>query len=379
MEFSVFGRIEARVGGRPVDLGGRLPRALLASLLMDANRVVPTERLIDHLWGETPPPAAGTALHVYISNFRRAFEPDRTPRSPSSVVVTQAPGYVLRVDPEAFDVGRFERLVEEGQRLAAAGRLALARDALHRALGTWSGTPYAELASEPWLMAEVTRLRQLRIAASEELAESRLGLGEDAEAAGELEQLVAAEPLRERAWELLALALYRSGRQAEALRALSELRRTLAEELGLDPRPSVGTLEADILRHAPELERANGGEAVEEDKYFEVWSDRGREVVALRADQVTIGRSSSSAIHVVDATVSRTHALVQREGAGWAVRDAGSANGTSVNGRLIGGESRRLEPGDEIAIGGARLIFRSKAAESARETIGADHPRTDAG
>jgi DNA-binding SARP family transcriptional activator len=375
LEFSVLGRIEAVVGGRPVDLGGRLPRATLASLLLDANRVVPTDRLIDRLWGESPPRGAAGTLQVYLSNLRRAFEPDRPPRTPSSVLVTQAPGYVLRVEPEAFDVVRFERLVAEGSALLGQGRHGPARDTLVQALAIWGGTPYADLAGQEWLRAEVNRLAELRAAAVEDLAEARIGLGDDAPAAGELEQLVATEPLRERAWELLALALYRGGRQADALRALERLRRTLADELGLDPRPAVRKLEDDILRHAPELElapatRAEAGEATEEDRYLEIWSDVGRHVVVLRADQVTIGRASSSGAQVADATVSRTHAVVEQAGTVWSIRDAGSANGTLVNGQPVGSESRPLLPGDEIGLGAARLFFRSRAADAAAKTVG---------
>lgn len=374
MRFSAFGRIEAIVGGGSVDLGGRFPRTILASLLVDANRVVPTDRLIDQLWGEAPPTGAAGTLHVYLSNLRKALEPSRAPRTPSRVLITQAPGYLLRVEPDAFDVARFERLVAEGGTLLTAGSLAEARDVLTEALATWRGTPYADLASEPWLRAEVTRLGECRAAAAEDLAEARLGLGEDGVAAGELEQLVAAEPLRERAWELLALALYRGGRQADALRALERLRRTLADELGLEPRPAVRKLEDDILRHAPELELAppSGARAAEVDGYLEIWTDLGRHVVALREERVTIGRASSSGAQVSDATVSRTHAVVNRHGSGWTISDAGSANGTFVNGDAVGPEGRPLQPGDEIAVGAARLFFRSRSADAAAKTIGVD-------
>jgi DNA-binding SARP family transcriptional activator len=374
VEFSVFGRIEVLSGGRPVDLGGRMQRALLSMLLVHANAVVPTERLVDQLWAGEPTATADAALQVYVSNLRRALEPDRAPRTPPRLLVTEPPGYALKVEPGAFDVARFERLVGEGRALLAAGRVAPTRDVLTQALAMWRGTPYAELASEPWLLPEVARLDELRATAREELNEARLALGEDHAAIGDLEQVVATEPFRERGWELLALALYRTGRQAEALRTLAQLRETLTEELGLEPRPSVQKLESDILRHAPELLRSprDAVEAPEDDGYLEVWTDRGRHLLALRGDSLTIGRSSASGLQIPDATVSRTHAVLERDTGGWSVRDAGSANGTFLNGRVVTATGHPLQPGDEVTVGSARLFFRSRAADAAAETVGPD-------
>ena len=380
LEFSVFGRIEVLHGVRPVDLGGRMQRTVLSILLVSVNRVVPTERLIDQLWDGEPPASAGGALQVYIANLRRALEPDRAPRTPPGVLLTQPPGYLLRLDPQAFDVARFESLVGEGRALLAARQWAPARDVLIRALSTWRDTPYADLALEAWARPEVARLGDLRAAAGQDLAEARLGLGEDSLAADELERLVVAEPFRERGWELLALALYRCGRQADALRTLAEVRRILAEEVGLEPRPSLKELESDILRHAPGLERAlvPSAEAPEEDGYLEVCSARGHHLVSLRTDRLTIGRSSSSGLPVADATVSRTHAIVERHDGGWSVRDAGSANGTFLNGVAVAAEPQGLQPGDQIGVGGTRVFFRSRAADAAAETVGPDPARREA-
>ncbi len=374
MEFRAFGGIEVLDGDRTVDLGPRMHKAVLAILLVSADRIVPTDRLIDQLWNGDPPAAAANVVQAYVSNLRRALEPRRPPRSPPRVLLTQPPGYLLRVTPAHFDVARFETLAAEGRASLAAGpaRLRAGRDALVEALALWRGDPYLEFAAEAWVRPELTRLGELRAAAHEDLAEARLALGEHADAVSELEAHVAAEPLRERGWELLALALYRCGRQADALRSLARIRSLLAEELGLQPRPTLEALEGDILRHAPSLEWTSTGGTRTDDGYVEVVTDLGRQLVSLTADRVTIGRSSASDIHLPDFTVSRNHAAIERAGGGWAVRDMGSANGTLVNGRALGDAGHVLQPGDEVAIGGARLFFRSRAQDAASETVGAD-------
>ena len=377
MEFRAFGGIEVLDGDRTVDLGPRMHKAVLAILLVSADRVVSTDRLIDQLWDGDPPASAANVVQAYVSNLRRALEPRRPPRTPPRLLLTQDPGYLLRVTPAQFDVARFEILAAEGRAALHAGpaRLRAGRDAMVEALALWRETPYLEFATEAWIRPEITRLSELRAGVHEDLAEARLTLGEHAAAVSDLETHVAEEPLRERGWELLALALYRCGRQADALRALARIRSVLAEELGLQPRPSLEALEADILRHAPSLEwsaTSTPGGRTDDDGYFEVVSDLGRQLVGLTADRVTIGRSSASDIHVPDSTVSRNHAAVERAGGGWAVRDMGSANGTFVNGRALGDAGHVLQPGDEIAIGGARLYFRSRAQDAASETVGAD-------
>jgi DNA-binding SARP family transcriptional activator len=258
VEFKVLGPIEVWDGERSVDVGARMPRAVLALLLMDAGRVVSVDRLVDQLWGEQPPATATTALQGYISQLRRALEPDRPARTPPQLLVTRPPGYMLRAGPETLDAARFEALAAEGRELLAAGRPGPAREVLRPALALWRGMPYAELAFEPFVQAEVARLNELRDGAVEVLAEADLAVGEHSGAVAELERLVAAEPLRERRWELLAVALYRCGRQAEALRALDKARRTLGEELGIVPGQSLRQLEAAVLAQSPSLDWAPG-------------------------------------------------------------------------------------------------------------------------
>jgi DNA-binding SARP family transcriptional activator len=232
MEFRLLGPLEAREGDRPIALGGSKPRAVLAVLLLNANEVVSRDRLIDELWGERPPETAVTSLQVYVSRLRKVLPPE--------TLVTQAPGYVLRVDPEHIDVRRFERLVEERR---------------HReALALWRGPPLAEFGREPFAQAEIARLEDLRLAAVEERIEADLAEGRHAELVGELERMIALHPLRERLRGQLMLALYRSGRQAEALEAYQAARGTLVDELGLDPGAALQRLEKSILVHDPALD-----------------------------------------------------------------------------------------------------------------------------
>ncbi|MGQ0777930.1 MAG: BTAD domain-containing putative transcriptional regulator [Pseudonocardiales bacterium] len=254
MEFRVLGPMEVSEGGRLLDIGSRMPRAILAALLVEANRVVSLDRLIDQLWGEVPPAKATGALQVYISNLRRVLEPARRSGTSPRVLVTRAPGYLLRVETDCVDVARFEGLAVEGRGLLRAGKPLAARDVLREGLALWRGEPYAELAFEPFIQPEIARLTELRAGAGEALLEAELVLGEHAGVVAELERLVLADPLRERRWELLALALYRCGRQAEALRAVAKARRTLGEELGLDLGVALRQLENDILRQSPLLD-----------------------------------------------------------------------------------------------------------------------------
>ncbi|MDF2739153.1 MAG: transcriptional regulator, putative ATPase, winged helix family [Actinomycetia bacterium] len=254
MQFRILGPLEVLDGQRPVELGRPKQRAVLAVLLLHANQVVTLDRLIEELWGEQPPAQATASLQAYISNLRRALEPERPARTPSRVLVTQPPGYRLVVDLENLDAARFMALAEQGHRLLEAERPGPAVQALREALGLWRGPALADMADEPFTQAERQRLEELRLAALEDRLAAELALGGHAAAVAELGELVGRFPFRERLHGLLMLALYRSGRQAEALQAFQAARRTLGEELGIDPSPWLRLLEADILRQAPALD-----------------------------------------------------------------------------------------------------------------------------
>jgi DNA-binding SARP family transcriptional activator len=241
MEFLVLGPLEVRRDDEPVEVRGSKRRALLALLILHANEVVRTDRLVDELWGEHPPANASAALQNHVSRLRKDLG--------AEVLVTKPWGYVLRADPQTIDLLRFEALVAEARTLAAHER----RERLLEALALWRGPALADVAGEPALVSEVARLEELRISALEQRVDTDLELGEQPGLVAELESLVAKYPLRERLRGQLILALYRAGRQAEALEAYRETRRVLVEELGIEPSPELRELEQAILRQDPVL------------------------------------------------------------------------------------------------------------------------------
>ena len=254
MQFRILGPLEVLDGQRRVELGRPKQRLLLAVLLVHANRVVALDRLIEELWGEQPPAQATASLQAYISNLRRVLEPGRRARTPPRVLVTQPPGYKLVITPADLDAARFATLAEEGHRLLAAERPYPAAQALREALALWRGPALADMADEPFAQAERQRLEELRLVALEDHLAAELALGGHAAAVADLQELVDRFPFRERLHGLLMVALYRAGRQAEALQAFRSARRVLGEELGIDPSPWLRRLESDILRQAPTLD-----------------------------------------------------------------------------------------------------------------------------
>ena len=240
MEFALLGPLEVRADGRPLSLGPPKQRALLVLLLLNANRVVSRGRLIDALWGESPPETASKALQVYVSRLRKVL--------PAGVLLTKSPGYLLAVDPDALDLLRFERLVKAAREAAPAD----AASQLREALGLWRGSPLAEF-GEPFARIESGRLDDLRLTALEQRIQADLALGRHAELVGELEALAEEHPERERLRGLLMLALYRSGRQAEALETYQHARHAL-DELGLEPGTALKQLERQILAQDSTLE-----------------------------------------------------------------------------------------------------------------------------
>ncbi|MEU5024179.1 AfsR/SARP family transcriptional regulator [Streptomyces milbemycinicus] len=249
--FGVLGPVAAWDGaGDAIALKGPRHRAVLARLIVARRRVVPVRRLAEDLWPEKPPADAVGAIRTFVAALRRILEPERPPRAPARLLVTEGPGYALRADPDAVDAWSFERAVTAAAALPPED--AFAR--LDEALEWWRGPAYAEVADEPWARAKRSRLAELRLHAVERRAEARLALGLAAETAADLDSHVAEHPWREDAWRLLALALYRSGRQGDALAVLRRARTLLAEQLGVDPGPRLRGLEADILGHAAHLD-----------------------------------------------------------------------------------------------------------------------------
>ena len=258
LEYRVLGRLDARRGDDSVDLGAHRQRALLALLLMNANSVVSTDALLDDLWGPDEGANRQNALWVYISGLRTALEPERQKRTDGTILLTRSPGYVLEVDPDSVDAIRFERMLNEGRLLAETDPGA-ASVVLGEALALWHGNAYEDFAYESFAQREITRLEQLRLEAVEARVDADLARGLGRELVSELESLVAQQPLREWTTGQLMWALYRSGRQAEALRAYASLRTRLGAELGVEPSPRLRRLEEQIVVGDHELDAQGGG------------------------------------------------------------------------------------------------------------------------
>src|SRR6516225_4052006 len=245
MQVRILGPFQLEDGGRQITVGGVRQRAVLADLVLNANEVIPSEQLLVELWGEDAPPSAANALQAAISRLRRVL--------PSGRLITTGPGYALRMFPAELDVRQFEQLISEGREALVARASAEAARMLDQALMLWRGPPLADFRYEPFAQAEIARLEELQLACLEERNEAQLALGSAGALTAELGRMVAEHPLRERLRRQLMLALYRSGRQAEALDTYREFRSTLQEELGLEPSAALRELEASILRQDPVL------------------------------------------------------------------------------------------------------------------------------
>ena len=257
-EFGILGPLEVRRSGRAVPLGGPRQRAVLALLLLEANRVVSMDRLAEDVWGGDPPEGWATTLQTYVFHLRRALEPDRSRGAAGGVLVTRDRGYLLRVDREHLDAALFQDGFTAGRAALEAGRYAEAAETLRQALDLWRGPVLADLADYAFTRPEAARLEELRLAALEARIDADLALGRHDALTAELEQLAAEHPLRERLHGQLMLALYRCGRQAEALAAYRRVRDLLADELGIDPGEPLRRLHASVLAQDPALDW-NGG------------------------------------------------------------------------------------------------------------------------
>jgi DNA-binding SARP family transcriptional activator len=251
LEFRILGPLEARYGEESVPLGGLKQRAVLAILLLRANQLVSVDRLVEDLWGDEPPSAATHSVEVYVSRLRKLLG-----RSGARPIETLRPGYRLSVEPGQLDLHRFEHLLEEGRRALAAGDPAEASTRLAEALDLWRGPPLADFVFEAFAQSAIGRLEELRLAAVEDRIDADLALGRHGELIAELESLIGQNPSRERLRGQLMLALYRAGRQAEALEAYRATRTALIDELGIEPSPALQRLERAILAQDEMLELA---------------------------------------------------------------------------------------------------------------------------
>jgi DNA-binding SARP family transcriptional activator len=246
LEFSILGPLEVFDGGRSVRLGGPKQRATLAILLLNANRVVSVERLADDLYAGAPPVTAVTQVQRQISDLRKTIG--------AEAIETRSPGYLLHVEPNGFDLHRFERATTEATQALGGAEHDLTVDLLTTALDLWRGSPLADVAYEPFAQTAIARLEELRLGALELRLEAELALGRHAAVLAELEALVWDNPLRERLRGLLMLALYRAGRQADALDVYRAARETLVGELGIEPSRALTELQRAVLTQDPSLD-----------------------------------------------------------------------------------------------------------------------------
>ena len=276
MRFRVLGPVEVTADDGPLPLEGPKQRAVLAHLIVRANQVVPADALIDQIWGDDPPQAARNSLQSYVSHLRKALGGDR--------LEGRAPGYVLHLTAAELDASVFETLVREARSVTGdADRGAMLREAL----GLWRGPAYADLAGEESLQGEIARLEELRLQALEERLAADIAAGRHGDVVGELESLTREHPLREKLWEQLILALYRSSRQADALSAFQGVREMLADQLGVDPSPELQRLHERVLQQDPELEIK--GESLRGYRLLEQIGS-GAHGVVYRAIQPQVGR-----------------------------------------------------------------------------------------
>jgi DNA-binding SARP family transcriptional activator len=273
VEFAILGPLEAQQDGEPIQLGGPKQRALLAMLLLEAGRVVSLDRLLEALWEDNPPATATASLQNFVAQLRKALGPD--------AIETRPPGYLVRLGPEQLDLARVRSLVDAARASEPVRRAALLDDAL----ALWRGEPLAEFRYEAFAREEIARLEEFHLTLVEERAEAKLAIGAHAEVVSELEGLVRAHPLRERLRAQLMLALYRSGRQAQALEVYREGRELLVEELGLEPSPLLRGVHASILRQ--ETFAVDRGAIPEVEHFEEV-------AAALLAGKVTVVVGSDS-------------------------------------------------------------------------------------
>ncbi|MET8648977.1 BTAD domain-containing putative transcriptional regulator [Nocardia aurea] len=315
MRISVLGPIRVEFGAGVADPGTGRQLAVLIRLLAAGGRVVSTDRLIDDLWNGEPPPKALAALQVHVSNLRRILEPDRPPRAPARILVSEQPGYALRLPENGVDAWEFDALISADADAEADPAARYRR--LTTALALWRGDPFGAFAAESWAEAEAARLHALRLSAVEYRAATALELGRADEVAHLLPAECAQHPAREELFRLLALAQYRLGRQADALATLRTVREYLSEELGVDPGPAVRQLEVDILGHSPALVARPAEPEV-------VTEPRGGDARAGAEHREFAGREKELA------TLTRTAESVRTSGLRvvWVVAEAGGGKST---------------------------------------------------
>jgi DNA-binding SARP family transcriptional activator len=376
LHFRILGPIECSSAGAELDLGGPRQVKLLALLLVNANRALATDQLIEALWGAESVGNAPKRLQVAIVRLRKALGRGGA----ASRVQTVAGGYRLRVEPRELDADRFSERVGHGRRALDAGEPVVASEFLRAALRLWRGPAFADVTYEPFAQAEIRRLEELRLAALTSRLDADLRLGRHVDVVSELESLTVEHPTHETLSRQFMLALYRCGRQADALDVFQRVRTNLREQFGLDPGPALCAMQAHVLGQHPALElRGDPDRAPRRSQRsgqpggpaFLIVRPGAADQRVVTLDpfrQSTLGRSTSVDVPLPwDAKVSRLHAAVERVGDAWMVIDDGlSRNGTFCNDEPVRGRTR-LSDGDVLRFGDTLAVFREES-----------EPRTDA-
>lgn len=350
MDVRILGTLEVTSGAHRIDLGIRQARTVFTVLALSTRRAVRAGQLAEALWPEGPPPRWEATVQSHVSRLRRALEPRRAPRAPSTRIITLGDAYVLQLEDRELDARRFERVAAEARAALAAGDHQQAVARFDAALAEWRGPALCDFPHPDLVATEVARLEELRVLAREERAEAALAAGEHRATVSELEALVAEHPFRERGWELLLLALYRSGRQSDAVRRYQQVRALLADELGIEPGPALRTMELDILRQSPGLSpvAAMGGEMPSgADLALPSWLEaprdafvgRGEEMVAIRA-AFDASMAGARRLVLVEGEPGMGKSRLMQEAAGM-LREAGAL---VVGGRCVEEPLHVLEP-----------------------------------
>ncbi len=362
LRFSILGPLRVERDGVAVDVGGPKQRLLLGVLLLSANKTVSVDRLIDLLWGDGSNERAQSTLHVYVAKLRKTLAPLGDGASP---VETVRPGYRLNVAHEQVDLLVFHAAVAKARRSMAAGRLDAAAEEFKAALTLPRGSLLADLADEDFVFQETQAYESALLTAMSDYYDCEIQRGRHVEVLGDLQKVASENPLDERLCSLHMIALYRSGRQVEALSTYASLRTTLAEELGIEPGPEIQELEMKVLNHDPVLATRGFRSHLDEAPPTVTRSTRVHTTAFLLLDGLriqlnrvvtTIGRLPDRAVVLHDPDASRQHAEIRRTAEGYLLVDMGSTNGTSVNGRRV--STHLLESGDDIEVGDTILTFR---------------------
>jgi DNA-binding SARP family transcriptional activator len=367
LQFGVLGPLQMRAGSALVPLGAPKQRAVLAMLMMNRNRAVSVDALIDAVWGESPVPAARTSIHSYVSNLRRLLS--GASRDPNGVLASVPPGYQLNVADADCDIGRFVIEKDAGVHAAAAGRFEDASTYLAAALAQWRGPFLDDLREFAFVDTFATALAEVRVSVQTAHAEAEIACGRADAIIPRLEVLSGEHPFRERLWAQLITAYYVAERQSDALNAYRRLKTNLAENLGIDPGPTIRSLHDQILRQEP-VDTSQAAQTTATHSVAEITPStgtlagpsaiaelRGKNGQRYRLESSTrIGRRPENDIVLDDDDVSRYHAVVIDTGTGFVISDLRSTNGVTVAGRRIRG-SATLADGDRIKIGNHEFTF----------------------